>query len=80
MVVARQPGFSAFGHRRDASVNRWIAILSVSGHPPGVMMVEPVGSYAEADERAQQYRCTDVHFGGGVLAEMSAAGVGPYQD
>jgi hypothetical protein len=41
------------------------------------MMVEPVGSYAEADDRAQQYTCTGVHFGDGVLAEMVAAGVGP---
>ena len=53
------------GHRSDASVNRWIAILRVSGHPPGVMIVEPVGSHAEANE---------AHSNTGALTSTSATG------
>ena len=62
------------GSRSSGSENKWSANLIAAG---GVSQsVDPVGSYAEAQERASQNHA-ELQIPADIEAEMTAAGVGP---
>ena len=67
----------AVGPRTGLGDTSWTATLHTDRDPPEVTILAPVSSYDDAVARARAHNCDTLGFTDGVLAEMTAAGVGP---